>query len=187
MNPDNELNSIRAAWQHLQPPTSAEAEARARSSARADRARARLRSTYLRSAAWAVLVMLLAPELYLIVDMPIWFCVVYCAFGAMMMVLTLRLASVLNRADYLSCPVLEAQAHLADVVRLRRRIETIGWLAGASLIATFLYILWAMGETEAFWGGCAGGIVGIAVAIRKIHRQNRLLRQMEQELRGLAN
>lgn len=150
---------------------------------RAVNAQQKLARNYSRSGLAGVLVVLLAPVLVMVLELPVMYAYIYGIFGVIMGLLNYRFSLQISKADYIALPVVEAMKSILSLRRDWIRLHIAGYTMGVIVLLTLLYGLLDLGSDAV-----AGFYVGLAASIPLVYfkeRQNlRLIRSMQEEIRS---
>lgn len=141
-----------------------------------------LSRTYYMKAPMGYCMLLLAPVLTLVLDMPVWVAVVYAVFGVFAGTGCLMFGRHIARANFLSMPVAEAVQHIETVVRYRRMLLCVNVSLGLALVVLLLVSLADTKFAPALWGGAAGAVLGGVIGFLNIRRQGRLIKSIQRDL-----
>ena len=133
---------------------------------------------------WAGLMLpVLAPMLYLSLNMPVWICFVYAIFGVVMCILNRRLSNFILSKNLLEIQATEALQHATAVRLYQKNVRILGSLLAILLLFGMYYVL-PPSEHRSYilMGGVVGLVLGLAIAIPRCITNARLARRMAQSL-----
>ncbi|MDE6311941.1 MAG: hypothetical protein K2L96_09035 [Muribaculaceae bacterium] len=143
---------------------------------------------YLRISLLGVIVMLLALPLYYVIEAPLGLCIFYGIFGLIMGSLNAVFGLYIRNIDFMGLPVVQAIDKALLIRRMQWTLLAFGICLGLCLLIPLGMVFWDLPEGRSvFWGGVAGGIIGLAIGIskeRKFFRQSRALLRALQAIKA---
>lgn len=135
----------------------------------------------------ALVLPLLTPMLYRILEFPLSLCIVYAAFGVIMLFLNWWLYRTLNSIDFFRMPVMQALSILARFRRYYMIVRIIGTCIGLPLVAWMITCVYKGDDTSMLWGMYAGFVIGLTIGISKMLRDRAMTRTLIDTLRDHAD
>ncbi len=124
----------------------------------------------------------LAPTLYYVLECPLWFAILYGLFGILMMVANAFLVNYIREADLISMPVADAVRRAVNIRLWQTRIRIMGIACGAALLASLFFFIADRNEPGLIFAGIIGLAVGLSVSIPRCLKNMRLARRLEESL-----
>lgn len=161
--------------------------ARELATGRATTVRDRLSRHYLRSALSALVILpLFSPLLVHVLNFPLWAAILYAVFGIIIGIINLWFSQYIKHSDYTSVSIIESLAKAEKIARYQRNIEIFAIVFCLVVLITMFSIMIDINERDVLLGFFIGLAIGIVIAIKKYLYMHSLTRQMQQELKSLA-
>ncbi len=135
----------------------------------------------------ALVLPLLTPMLYRILEFPLSICIVYAAFGVIMLLLNWWLYRTLNSIDFFRMPVMQALSILARFRRYYLRTRIVGICIGMPLVAWMITYVYKGDDRSMLWGMYAGCAIGLIIGVNKMLRDRAMTRTLINTLRDHAD
>ncbi|MDO5394592.1 MAG: hypothetical protein Q4F07_01360 [Bacteroidales bacterium] len=137
----------------------------------------RLARRYLLSSIIGVAMIPMSFELYRIVPVSIWLCVVYALFGLGMAIPSFILSYKLRNSRYYELPVIEAVRKISQLNRAHQNLEYVGIGCAVAVLSFFFYEIWQTGDMAILTGAIVGLVIGLAIGIARKIRTARNFRE----------
>lgn len=182
-----ELEELKNKWQHLSVRTDVlENDNRRLASelakGRIQTAQRSLVDFYVKMGWAGMLVVALAPMIYVSLEFPLWVAIVYGLFGLLMSVLNFRFSRRIARTDYFSMPVVSALSLVVDLRKKQKQLRALGLLLCLIVLGSLGWSALDVSNESIYIGFIAGLALGIPLAIIKMRRAVRLARKLQEEL-----
>ncbi len=151
---------------------------------RATTAQRELARSYRITALVGLLLPIGAPLLVSMLDIPVWFAVLYGLFGILATVANYMFSRYVVSRNYMSMPMLDALTHALRIRRWRMRLYFVSLTLGLLVIVGLMYELNLTQSIPAIYGAVVGLVLGIIIGIRKFLHQSAMTRKIIDELRS---
>lgn len=125
----------------------------------------------------------LAPSVYYVLELPLWFCIAYAFFGILMLVVNYMLFSYINKFQLASMAVCDAQTRAAKIHLAMLRSRLVGILVGMPLIIMMLIYFFNDNDMGIIISAIIGAVAGIIIGAGKMIKDISITRKMQAELR----
>lgn len=142
----------------------------------------RLAHSYYRNAAFALLVIAIAPLLVTVLEFETWVAVCYGVFGFVMGVLNLFLGVHIANSPIISLPVVEAMRRVERVRRYMARLEAFGICIGAMVVVSMFAQAFGKSDVSMVWAMVIGLAIGLPIGIAKFLRARAIARDLNDQL-----
>lgn len=187
---DDNFENIKQQWSRLAARTDALEEANRRLAQQFANTRA---SSLQDKLAWrislmgwiALLLPVLAPTIYYVIELPWWVALIYGIFGVAMSVGHFALSEFIRAQRLAELPVADAIVRATRIRRWQSRLTIAGIIVGVSVIALMGFMVPLGPEREAILvGGAVGLAIGLPIGIYRTLANARLSRQLLDSVRN---
>lgn len=152
-------------------------------SAKAVTLRQRLYRQALRTGCAGIILPMLAPLLYRVLDIPLWYAIAYAIFGLLAGCISFVIAGQIKSCDLASMPVAEVMEKMVANQRLQIVKTLVAAIFGSVLAAILACLVWDSSEPLALASFFAGLALGLSVAIPSTIRRFRSISSIIADLR----
>lgn len=147
----------------------------------------RLASHYRTSFFGGLLLPIISPFIFYVLDFPIWVAALYAFFGLVMAAVNISFSRYIESCRFMSEPVVKALADAVTIAKRQRLIRAFGISCGLVICVTMFYYGFESSEWAIIQGLCIGMAVGLVFGYIKFRHLSRLVRTLQNELSSLLD